>query len=110
MPGGLVILEILVWSTPPSQYDRCFGTGRAHQNVARPSRLRVSAASRPEFYSAIPHPRTGTETVPELAGEDACASIESPFLRRRFSNLRVNGGLQDQDTKGRAGGRTPEPG
>src|SRR6185437_4682678 len=40
-------------------------SGLTHQNVARPSRLRVSVASRPEFYGEILHPlrhRDGAET------------------------------------------------
>jgi len=54
--------------------------GLRHQNVARPSRLRVSAASRPDFYGETLQPRTGTGTVPQLAGEDACATIIPAFL------------------------------
>jgi len=51
-----------------------------HQNVAQPSRLRVSAASRPDFQRSTLHPRTGTGTVPQLAGGDACATMAPAFL------------------------------
>jgi len=49
---------------------------RAHLNVAQPSRLQVSAASRRQTFVYL-NDAPGTVTVPELAGEDACATFRA---------------------------------
>ena len=60
--------------------------GSRASNVARPSRLRVSAASRRQTFECDANTiGTGTGTVPELAGEDACATIRKRDAFSYFS-------------------------
>ena len=40
----------------------------------------VAEPSRPDFQGSPLDPRTGTGTVPKLAGEDACATRAPAFL------------------------------
>ena len=54
----------------------------------------VSAASRPKFHGEILRPRTGTGTVPKLAGEDACATMAPAFLGivpRQIDDMGIGG-------------------